>query len=344
MEKLKLLIVVLLLFSGCRNQKAENALQTDVRIPVTVTSSVRVQYQPMLQYQGTAFANKEANLGTSLPGRVEKIYPQIGDRVQKGDLLAELSAELFVQAQIEANTLEKDFLRISRLRNKGSVSQQDFDHVKAQYEAARVKEELMRKNARIHAPFSGIVVDHLVKEGENYFFSPSLKSGYSMTSGIIQLMQLNPLIVTFDINEKELPLVKPGMEATVIFDAYPDRPVTGTITYIEPLLSTQTRTAKGHVQLSNDKLIYKPGMFALVAIALPEKSGVQIPLAAISRQAGTGNDYVFTEEKGVVTRVPVIRRTTRNEYVVVEGLEEAKNVVLSGKNKLTNGALVKVQQ
>ncbi len=344
MKRLILSLCVISIFGGCKNEQPEQTKQADLAIPVTVVQSKSIRFQPEYVYSGTALPYKEANLGTSLPGRVEKIHARVGEMVEKGELLAGLSSELFLQAQIEAQTLKKDFERVSRLRKKGSISQQDYDHVKAKYEAAKAKESLMRKNAQIKAPFPGIVVDHLVEEGENFLFAPSFKSGYSMTSGIIQLMQLNPLKIKFEINEKDLPDLTEKMQARIVFDAYPNSPQDGTVDFIEPLLSTQTRTAKGYIKLPNSKHTFKPGMFAKVHILLPEQEGIQIPMNAIYRQPGTGNDFVFVVDENKAIRKPVERLKTKGSFLIVEGINGGETIVVDGKNKITDGDKVEIKE
>ena len=283
-----ILAVTISLFS-CKDQ-VQKEQKNDNRIPVTIAKSVEKEYTPVLTFSGTAFANREANLGTAIPGRVEKIHFDEGQKVNKGDLLVELSSELYTQALIERNTLKKDFERVNRLREKGSLSEQDYDHVKAKYDASVAKTEMMKKNSEIRAPFSGVVVDHIVKEGENFLFAPSLKPGYSMTSGIIKLMQLNILNVEIDINEKDISKIHTGQVAKVIFDAYPEKEFRGEVVMIEPILSTLSRTTKAKIRIKNDDLLIKPGMYAKVSIKLPETKAVFIPNESIYRQPGTGND------------------------------------------------------
>jgi len=337
-----MLATLVLLAAGCKEEiKEENT--GDNKVPVTVAQSEKKRYAPQLEYTGTAFASREANLGTTLPGRVEKVHYPTGAQVYKGDLLVELSAELYAQAMVEVETLRKDFERIERLREKGSVSEQDYDHVKAKYEAAKANARMMKKNTEIRAPFSGTIVDYLVEEGENYLFSPNLKPGYSMTSGIVQLMNLDHLIVKVDVNEKDLSKVKTGQKAEVVFDAYPNKNTIGEIVRIDHALSTTTRTAKAEIRIKNAEQRFKPGMYASVSLFLPEKESVFVPLKAIYRQPGTANDFVFVVGGEKVRRIAVDRLYTMSDLVAVDGLEAGKTIVLAGKNKLNEGSLIEVK-
>lgn len=330
-------------FLGCKENSNEKKAEQNASIPVVVSKSYQKKYTPELTFSGTAFANKEANLGTAIPGRVEKIYYKEGERVKKGDLLVELSAELYTQALIERDAIKKDLERVSRLREKESISAQDYDHVKAKYDAAVAKTRMMKKNAEIKAPFHGVVVDHIVQEGENFFFAPSLEPGYSMTSGIIKLMQLDLLNIQIDINEKDISKVHQGQMAEVVFDAYPDKKYTGELIQIDPVLSTLSRTAKAKVRIKNQGLLIKPGMYAKVHIRLPEQEATFVPNESIYRQPGTGKDYVFEVDQNIVTKTAVKRRYTLNDLVAVDGIEPDQTIVVAGKSKLRDGMPVEIK-
>jgi membrane fusion protein (multidrug efflux system) len=341
---LSALVMGMLLISSCGQEEEQTQQQAQGREQVTTVRAEKRRYHPRLTYGGTLYAYREANLGTTLPGRVEKIHYEEGRTVSEGSLLVELSSELYAQALAEKNTLEKDFNRVSRLREKGSVTQQKYDHVKAKYEAARAKARMMRKNCRIRAPFDGTIVDYLVHEGENFMFSPSLKPGYSHTSGIVQLMQLDRLKVEVDINENDLPHIKEGQQARVSFDAYPDTTLRGTVTHIDPILSTSTHSAKVEVTIDNRERTFKPGMYARLSIRLPEKTHVFVPLNAIVRQEGTGKDYVFVVENNRAVKKPIQKIQNRDELVAIEGIEENQPVIVQGKSKLNDGDPVTVKE
>ncbi|MFC2152558.1 efflux RND transporter periplasmic adaptor subunit [Bacteroidota bacterium] len=338
-----IILVVLITFLSCKeNYKKE--LEKNSKITVVVAKSLEKEFTPVLSFSGTAYANKEANLGTAIPGRVEKIHYDEGQKVEKNDLLVELSSELYMQAIIERNTLKKDFERVSRLYEKGSLSEQDYDHVKAKYDASVANTEMMRKNAEIRAPFSGVIVDHIVNEGENFFFAPSLKPGYSMTSGIIKLMQLNILNIEIDINEKDISKIHKGQKATVVFDAYPHKTYEGEIVAIDPILSTLSRTVKAKISIRNNDLIIKPGMYAKVNIELPKIKAVFVPNESIYRQPGTGNDFVYIIKEDIARRIPIKRIYTVEELVAIKGLDPNESIVVAGKNKLSDGMSVVIME
>lgn len=340
--KMLILLALLGLMTACNSGQEENP-GTDAQkaVPVKTTKATQESYTPVLELAGTVFAQKEANLGAALPGRVEKTFYDEGAYVQKGDLLVKMSGELLAQTLAEYNALKKDLARLTRLKKKGSVSQQDYDHLKARFEATEAEMEMMKKNTEIRAPFAGTIVSYQVQEGENYLFAPKLKQGYSNTSGIVSLMQLSRLKVQVDIHEKDLRHVTHGMTASVRLDAYPNDTLTGTVVHVSPSLSTSTRTAATELQIANPGGKIKPGMYATVSLHLREQQGVFVPLSAIYRLPGTGKDFVFVvQPDNTVQRVAIERGTTRGEKVAINNIKPGDEIVITGKNKLANGTKI----
>lgn len=343
--KRNIILAVVLLFSmiSCTNKEKEKTQ----KVKDILVKTVKVEeenYTPKLKYQGTAYAIKEANLGSTLPGRVEKTYFKKGDNVKQGDLLVSLSGEMLAQAEIEYKTIKKDYERVKRLKDKGSLSQQDFDHVKAKLDASREKTEMLSKSAEIRAPFDGTIIGYLVKEGENFLFSPNLSPGYSMTSGIVSLMQLNTIKLKIDVNEKDISKIIKGQNAEIIFDAYPNKTFKGKVKIISPVLSTLTRTATVEININNSDLLIKPGMYANVEIKLPEEKAIFIPLNSINRLSGTGIDFVFTVEKNIVHKKSIKRISNIGDKVAVEGLTKNQQIITLGKNKVDEGIKVRIKK
>ncbi|HXL00521.1 MAG TPA: efflux RND transporter periplasmic adaptor subunit [Dysgonamonadaceae bacterium] len=335
-------VCLVLMTTACstQNKSEENEVKA---VRVTVTESVETEYHPILNYSGTAEANRKVNLASSLPGRIEKIYYKKGDFVAQGAKIVELSDEMLIQAQVENETIKKDYERLSRLKEKGSISLIDFDHIKAKYEASEAKVKMLKKNTTITAPFSGILVDIYVEEGENYSFVPSMSADLKIENGIVSLMQLNPLKVKIEVNEKELPLIHKGNEVEVAFDAYPEEKVIGKIHYISPVLSSVTRTSSVEVEIPNTSLKFKPGMFCRASLELPAEKGVFVPVNAIYRQPGTGEEFVFVvNDDNTVSRISVKRGEMVKDQVHISEIAAGVRVVIDGKSKLDEGTLVEI--
>jgi membrane fusion protein, multidrug efflux system len=246
-----------------------------------------------------------------------------------------------ILSEVEFKTLEKDFERVSRLMEKNSISEQDFDHVKAKYEASKAKYDLMKKNTEITAPFDGIVSDIIVQEGENYLFAPSLDMNFSMTSGIVKIMQINPIIVRFPINEKLISQIQTGQKVTVLFDAWPDKTFSGNISLIYPIFNTMTRTTDVEVKINNSSSELKPGMFARVYMKGIQTSGCSVPITSIITRKG--KEFVWTEANNKARLVEIQRIAMNGEQAFVTGITPGTQIIITKKSQLADGMPVKVK-
>jgi membrane fusion protein, multidrug efflux system len=336
-------LVAAMVITSCQ-KKETTTVTTQEAILVSTATAALGSYQSSLDFEGNVVASQAANLGASLPGKVEKIYYKEGDFVKQGAVIAELSGELLTQAQIENDAIRKDYERVQRLLDKQSVTPQDYDHIKAKMEASDAKVAQLKKGTIVTAPFSGFITDKLMEEGETFFLNIPLEPGYSHVSGIVRLMKLNPVNIEIEADESVLPKISKGMEVNVKSDAYPDKLFSGRITNIKLMLSTTTHTSTITIEVPNNELLLKPGMFVKVSIPQQPLNGVKVPSTALYRQAGTADDFIFVVKSDqTVEKIKTTRIATFGDSVVVANLTGNETIVTNGKNKLMNGTSIRTK-
>ena len=335
---------ILVLLQAC-NSKSEKSINIENEsVVVSVAKAEKISYTPELQFSGIAKANRDASLSTALPGRIESLKVTKGAHVAKGQLVAELSDEMLIQAVVAYETLRTDFERVTRLLAKGSVSQVDFDHLKAKFEAAEARKQLMEKNTRLHAPFAGVISAIYVEEGENYSLMPSGISGnFQLENGIVKLISYDPLKIAISVNEKVLAKIHKGQEAALRFDAFPDTVFQGKVNYIGEELSTMTHSAEVELLMKNPDLLVKPGMFAHVLLQQKPTEAVFVPINSVQRQSGTAKDFVYVVRDNSARRMEVEKGVMLDDKVSVSGLRGDETVVVSGKSRLTDGIKVQIK-
>lgn len=322
-NKTVIIPLIALLFAGCAKAPEQTVVVQDAVIN-TATAQVTT-YQPTLTFAGSVQPWKEANCGSVLPGKVEKLHVKEGESVVKDQLLAELSGELLAQAEIEYKVYQKDYLRVKRLFEKGSVSEVDYDHLKAEYESKYEKWQMLKKNTEIRAPFSGTVTEFLVQEGENYFYYPALDINYSHAAGVVRLMQLDPLKIEIEVNEQDLASIEVGSVATAHFAAQ-DILLPATVTAISPTLSHLSRTATVTLKIDNQQHLIKPGMYCSVEVQLLSQEVITIPRRALIQLSGTGNYFVFAIENNVAIRTDVSVQDEIGNQVAISGIPAGMHV------------------
>jgi membrane fusion protein, multidrug efflux system len=334
-----------MLLMSCQSKKQESEPK-----PVRDAMIIRVEkvfcdtFQQNLELPATIFANREANLGSVLPGKIEKFHFAEGSFVETGDTLVDLSEETYTQALIELNAIQKDYERVARLLEKNSISQMEYDHIKAKLDASKVKTQMLRKSTQVVAPFSGMIVEYLMEEGENYFFNLALEPGYSNTSGILRLMQLNPIIAKVQINERDINQVFVGQEVNVRVDAIPDKLYKGKIRYIKPILSTMNHSSTVEIEIPNPDLKLKPGMYANCEINMGNRIGNFVSIDAIIRQPGTSEDFVYLIKNDTAYKQLIRRIQTHGAFALIDSLSEGAVVATHGKNKLNHHTPVNIKE
>lgn len=336
-----------ILLASCapkEKQQAGTAAVADdpvAAIPVKVMPVSKTTIARTIDYTSTILAYEEVNLAPSTPGRVDKIYVEVGDRVQKGQNLFLMDRTQYYANKIQLANLEKDLARIDTLFKLGSVTEQLYDQTNAQYEVMKTNVEFMEENTLLEAPFDGIITGKYLEDGELYSGAP----GMSGKAAVVTLMQINPVKIIVSISEQYFPLIRNGMKVRVTADVYPDKSFDGTIFRVHPTIDAMSRTFRAEVRISNGSELLRPGMFARAFIDMGEVETVVIPASTVMLQEGTNERYVFVVENGVAVRKPVTLGQRFDDRLEITGgdLNVGDALVTEGQARLNNGQQVEIK-
>ncbi|MEZ4998220.1 MAG: efflux RND transporter periplasmic adaptor subunit [Bacteroidales bacterium] len=336
-----------ILLASCapkEKQQAGTAAVADdpvAAIPVKVMPVSKTTIARTIDYTSTILAYEEVNLAPSTPGRVDKIYVEVGDRVQKGQNLFLMDRTQYYANKIQLANLEKDLARIDTLFKLGSVTEQLYDQTNAQYEVMKTNVDFMEENTLLEAPFDGIITGKYLEDGELYSGAP----GMSGKAAVVTLMQINPVKIIVSISEQYFPLIRNGMKVRVTADVYPDKSFDGTIFRVHPTIDAMSRTFRAEVRISNGSELLRPGMFARAFIDMGEVETVVIPASTVMLQEGTNERYVFVVENGVAVRKPVTLGQRFDDRLEIAGgdLKVGDALVTEGQARLNNGQQVEIK-
>ena len=294
-----------------------------------------------IEYTSTLMAFEEVHMVPSTPGRIENIAVEVGDRVRKGDLLVQMDQTQLQQAVIQLKNLETDFQRMDTLQKVGSVTRQQFDQVKTQYDLARSNVDFLRDNTRLTAPFSGAVSGKYFEDGEMYSGAPNTPSG---KAAIISLVQINPLKAMVNIPESYYPEIFEGLKTEVTCDIYPGESYAGEIIRKYPTVDPYTHSFQVEVKISNPTEKLRPGMFARVSISLGETRALVVPALAVLKMQGSNERYIFIEEQGKAKRITVQmgKRFDDMVEIISRELKEGDRLIIAGQSRLVDQVTVEV--
>ncbi len=351
MKLTKVLPIVLffaLLIVSCspksKEQKSEgtDSDTTSVKIEKVKISVLQPQVIAKdIEYTSTLKAFEEVNLVPSTPGRIEKIFVEIGNRVKKGDILVQMDQTQLQQAILQLKNLETDFQRLDTLQKVGSITKQQFDQVSTQYEVAKKNVDFLRENTKLLAPFDGIISGKYFENGEMYSALPNTTVG---KAAIISIVQINPLKAQVNIPETYYPLVSVGLKTDIICDIYPDEKFVGNILRKYPTIDPMSHSFTVELRVNNPGEKLRPGMFCRVNLILGEIKALVAPSLAVLKMQGSNERYIFLEKDGKARRVAVTigKRYDENVELVTSELKEGDHLIVVGQSSLIDGQPVEV--
>ena len=318
---------------------------TDVKatsVPVRVMPVTRTRIARTIDYTATIQAFEEVNMAPSTPGRVDKIYVEVGDRVQKGQKLFLMDRTQYFANKIQLANLEKDLARMDTLLKVGSIKAQTYDQTRAQYEVMKTNVNFMEENTLLEAPYSGVITGRYLEEGELYSGAPTA----SGKAAVVTLMQINPVKVIVSISEQYFPLIKNGMKARITADVYPEKEFEGRIFRIYPTIDAMSRTFRAEIAIQNNSEILRPGMFARVYIDMGEVEAFVVPASAVLLQQGTNDRYIFVADGNTAMRRLVkLGKRFDDRVEIAEGdIKEGDKLVIDGQARLTEGQSIEIMQ
>ena len=310
-------------------------------------------------------SGKLAEIAPPFAGRIVKSYVKLGQKVNSGSPIFELSSSEFYEAvksyyaAQSANELaQTNYNRQKELAAHGVASQKDleqaqseaniasqeFEQSKASLQIFNIDVETLRatspQNGRATSPQNG--------------HAPSLQSGqplkiispisgevvkFNITIGGYVKEDSEPLAVVADLSkvwvvalvkEKYFGAIKHGDRVEIYTDAHPDKIIWGTIYYIGEMLDEETRSLEVIVECNNTDRELKLGMFCETHFLSAPTKAIVLPSTAVMQEQDS--DYVLVElEKGRFIRRKVETESVHKGTIrIISGIEEGERVVIEG--------------
>jgi membrane fusion protein (multidrug efflux system) len=343
-----ILIVVTILFASCGKKTAPevaNTPQADTTIYLVNTIILeKQQVAQVIEYTANLLAYEEINYAPASPGRIETINVEVGSRVAKGDIIAEMDKTQLLQAKEGYLNARWTFERMDTLHNQNSISEQQYEGAKVQYENAKTSYEFLLRNTTLRSPVNGIVTGKYFESGELYSAVPNTASG---KAAIVTLMQISPLKAQINISEKYFPLVKKGMVASVGVDIFPNQKFRGEVFRVYPTINADTRTFAVELVINNPNEILRPGMFTRVSLDLGEINTLVVPAIAVVKQEGTNERFVFlVNEDSTASKifVEIAGRYDDKLELISDKVKEGSQLIIAGQDKLINGSRISIKK
>jgi multidrug efflux pump subunit AcrA (membrane-fusion protein) len=307
----------------------------------------------------------EVKVGARISGRVEHLYANIGDRVEKGQVIAEIEKkDLEAQvAQAEANvraaeagvdisksslwpvlSAETDYgatdnqypprnqntfaglkVTMSLFSGQNNYGKQQSKAVKEAAQSALAFSKVQMSYATITAPIAGVIASVGTQEGE------TVAAGLNAPT-FVTIIDLSRLQVDTFVDETDIGRVKIGQKAVFTVDTYPDKEFTGTVKAIYPKAIIQENVVNFDVVIgvdATDGELLRPDMTASVMIYQEARKGVLVISRSAIRKDDEGKFVMVKGDDGTLSRKAIkTGQSSGSDIEVVSGLKEGDTVAI----------------
>jgi cobalt-zinc-cadmium efflux system membrane fusion protein len=273
-----------------------------------LVTAERIEAASELKVTGTVNPDisREVPVISLASGRVVNIRARLDDYVNKGKLLLKVQSpditnayDTYLKAVNDEQLSNKAYARAKDLYDHGVISlgmleqaedsekdmQADLNAAEEQLKTLGVDKNHPSSIVPVYAPISGVIVAQYVTN--------AAAAGVTFTgsSTAFTIADLSTVWIVCDVYENDLPKIALGQSATITTNAYPDRPLTGHISDIGPILDPSIRTAKVRVEVANPGML-KVGMFVTATFVNRTKE-VRAVVPATSVLHLHDRDWVF---------------------------------------------------
>lgn len=342
-------------------------------IPVAVAP---IQHGPIAMrrtFSGELEATSEFVAAPKVSGRVERMLVNIADGVERGQVVAELDNDEYVQAVAQAQAdlevaranqseaesayeiAKREFKRTESLLKRGIASDSQYDAARqeqlakqaqlkvAQAQVAKAESSLETANIRlgytkVTAGWTGgddprIVAERYVDEGQMV----------AANAPLFLIVELNPIVGIIYVTEKDYAYMSPGQEVTLATDAFPGELFSGRIERIAPVFRVSSRQARVEMRIENAMHRLKPGMFISASVELGRVTEATIvPEQALTLRNDRSGVFIVAVDGASVIWREVKVGIREDGRVQVEGEELTGRVVTLGQQMVSDGTRISI--
>lgn len=350
MNKVIITAATVLLLSACHNEKPkEISLETFVLSDkmMATTKTAPVQVLPVkneMLYYGkiTADNNKMIEVYPVVGGNVTKVYVELGDYVQKGQLLATIRSTEVAGFEKEYDDAQNDVLVAQnnlkvaqelfegKLNTERDVIEAKSELEKAQSQLQRIKETYQIYNIKkgatyeVRSPLSGFIIQKGINQ--------DMLLRNDRSDNIFDIAEINEVWAIANVNESEINQVKLGIDAAVTTLSYPDKIFSGKVDKIFNIIDPETKAMKVRVKLDNPGFMLKPEMRATIKMSYTEdRSMMAVPSSAIIFDKSKNYVMIFKDRNNIETRQVEVMRQVGDITYISNGVKEGEQVMTANQ-------------
>ncbi|MBT7753294.1 MAG: efflux RND transporter periplasmic adaptor subunit [Gammaproteobacteria bacterium] len=343
-QKFKLIFFFIVVFSSSQSLLAQ------ITISTTAVSSIDLTEEESVM--GMIYSRASPSLAAEVSGRVIEILADIGDEVDKGQVLAKIDPEKytlqFAQSKAEMARLsallinqELDLKRAEQLFKDSLVSEEMIDRTRAEYNA--LKEQINAAEAQLNNSKRLIEETEIKAPIKSKVSAKNIDVGDFVQTGVIvfELVDTENLRVALSFPEYQNLKLKKGLSVYLTTPTSIDQLIETTIKDIKPDINANSRSITAIVDFENPGS-WVPGASTQATIILSTvKNALVLPQLSVVRRSN-GNVVYLLNENTVLERSVNTGLEKNGLIQITSGLRKGDIVALDGAGFLTNGSVINI--
>lgn len=332
-------------YAGIRFWPTEGNEEREIR---TDTAKIR-DVEQTITASGEVKPVLESTIKSEISGRIAKILVEEGDRLERGQSVAQLDpTSLQTRLREAERSLESEQLRLEKAERSKTLREElfrndyvgeqeyldantDFELAKLSLEIAQTRVEDAKEDlskTTILAPHGGILTNMMVTDGQVISGATSVSNG----TDLMVISDLSNLYMESNVNELDVAAIEIGKTLRISFDAFENLEIEGTVTAIAPAARQQNniRIFPIDIQLKSTDERIKPGISATITIPIKVNTGaVSVKVPAVFNEPDSDEQYVYVQEGDLFRRQVVETGANDLQFVAIEsGIAEGTVVAL----------------
>ncbi len=287
---------------------------------------------------GTTKALREVTYSAEIPGKIEYLAADLGDRVRRGQVLARIDFKTLKaqanQATANHTLANTTFTRFSALKNDDLISDQQIDEARSKLTIAQSQMSIAKANLSksvIRASYPGIVNARHVEKSE--YVAPGTR--------IFDVVDYRTIIVEAQLAETQVAHIRSGAKVDVQINALNEK-FEGVVDTVIPTANKESKTFTLRVKIANRDLKILIGMSAQVRItAETHRDAIVISQGAVIEESHSRT--VFVAKDGVAEKRRIKLGAIEGDRVLVtEGLAAGEQLIVVGQRDLVDGQPIRI--
>ncbi|HVS17367.1 MAG TPA: efflux RND transporter periplasmic adaptor subunit [Planctomycetota bacterium] len=368
------LVALALALVGCEGEASSAGAAAAERppVPVEVAAVERGPLRLVRTVTGSVEAAAQFVVAPQVAGSIASLEVDLGDRVERGQIVATLVDAEFAQAELEAaadlavavasraeaeaalEIAQRALEREEALREQGVTSESALDAARAEVIAGRARLQVSAARlsraqasldtARIRLGYTRVRADWSGGDDARVVAERFVDGGATVPANtpLFSIVEVDPVLAVVFVSERDYGRLRVGQLVELTTDAAPGRVFEGRVVRIAPVFRRSTRQARVEVELPNEDVLLKPGMFVRAELELERREdATHVPFAALTEREGRTGVFVLADDGAHVRWQPVELGIVEGERAgVQDGL--TGRVVVLGQALCEDGARVSV--